>query len=139
MSLLASPTGDHAPVGWRRISLTALAFCLAPAAIGALVVLTALVFGPTILGLDHRRVEGIATFAMISPLLTGPVWALIGLGAAWLLRHGWYGSLPAAALGAAAYGGMARIGDLGDLFFVFGAVSGLLYRMALALQRPEAV
>ena len=141
MSLLSSPKGDHAPVGWRRITVTAVVFCLVPAVLGALLVLAAWVFGAEILGLDHHRVEGIATFAMVSPLITGPVWALIGLGAAWLLREGWFGSLPSALLGAAAYGGMARIGDLGDIsfMFMFGAVSGLLYRMALALQRPEAV
>jgi hypothetical protein len=139
MSLLSSPEAGHAVLGWRRIAVTAAVFCLLPALVGAGLVLASLVFGQEILGQDYLRVEGFATFAMISPLLTGPVWAVIGLGAAYLLKLGWFGSLPAAALGAAAYGMVAWMGDLGPFLVGFGAVSALIYRMALALQRPEAV
>jgi|GEM_PF-1883762 len=139
MSLLSSPAQGHLVLGWRRIAGTALVFCLLPALVGAGMVLATLVFGPEVLGREYLRVEGLATFAMISPLLTGPVWAVIGLGSAYLLRAGWFGSFPAALLGAAAYGVVAWMGGLGPFLLGFGAVSALIYRMALALQRPEAV
>lgn len=139
MSLLTSPKGGYAAIGWRRIVVTALAFCLLPALVGAVIILATQVFGPEILGQGHLRIEGLATFAIITPLMTGPVWAMIGLGAAYLLNAGWFGSFPAALLGVAAYGAVAWSGGLGPFLLGFGAVSALIYRMALALQRPDAV
>ena len=139
MSLLTSPAQGYLVLGWRRIAGTASVFCLLPALVGAGIVLAVLVFGSGILGHDRLRIEGFATFAMISPVLTGPVWAVIGLGSVYLLKLGWFGSFPAALLGAAAYGVVAWMGDLGPFLLGFGAVSALIYRMALALQRPEAV
>ena len=139
MSLLRSPAHGGAGLGWRRITVTALVFCLAPALLGALIVGAVQLFGSGILGAGHLRIEGIAGFAMISPLLTAPVWGMIALAASQLAQAGWFGSLPTALLGAAAYGVLAWTTGLGLVLPVFGAVSALLYRMALALQRPEAV
>jgi hypothetical protein len=138
MSMVASPPDGYAQLGWRRIGATAAAFCLAPALLGALIVLAAKLLGPSILGPNHLRTEGMATFAMISPLIGAPIWTVVALGSAGLMRLGSYGWLPAALLGAAAFGVLSRTG-IGDISLPFGAVSVLLFRMALALQRPAAV
>ncbi|MFZ1468851.1 MAG: hypothetical protein WAT09_07700 [Paracoccaceae bacterium] len=138
MSLLTSAPNGLGLLGWRRIALTALAFCLAPAVAGLLILVILQVFGPTALGPDPLRNEGMATFALVSPLIVAPVWAMIGLGAAWLLKRGWFGWLSSAALGLLAFAVLART-EIGLISLPFGVVSGVLFRMALALQRPLAI
>lgn len=138
MSLLTSPPDGLQQLGWRRIVLTALAFCLAPAVIGGIGLAAVRLFdlGGTAEG--AFRAEMLTTLALISPLIGVPVWAAIAAGTWWLLRRGSYGWLPAALLGCLAFGVLMRAG-LDSLILPIGAVSALLYRMALALQRPDAV
>ena len=138
MSLLWSPPDGLAQIGWRRIGLTALAFCLVPAVLGAAIVLLTRVTGPRLLGQDHLWVEGVATLAMISPLVMAPIWAIVAFATAALLRLGRYGWLATATLGLLAFLPMART-EVGTICLPFGATAVLLYRMALALQRPEAI
>jgi hypothetical protein len=138
MSMIGSDPDGLALIGWRRLGLTALGFCLAPAVVGGLVLAVAHLLGPDILGVNHLRAEGLAVFAFLSPLVGVPIWAMIALGSAWLLRVRSYGWLSAALLGAAAFGVLSRT-EIGNISLPFGAVSALLYRMALALQRPEAI
>lgn len=137
MSMMASFPGGFARLGWWRIGLTAAAFSLAPAVTGGMVVLATQVFGPGVLGANHLHGEGIATAALVSPLVSLPIWAVIALGSAALLRLNSFGWLPAAVLGIATFGVLARTG-IGPISLPFGAASALLYRMALALQRPDA-
>lgn len=124
-------------LGWWRIGLTAAAFCLAPAVAGGLILLATLVLGPGILGSGHLRAEGLAVFAFVSPLMSLPIWAAIALGSAGLLKLNSLGWLPAAVLGIVAFGMLSRT-DIGPISLPFGAASAILYRMALALQRPDA-
>lgn len=124
-------------LGWWRIGLTAAAFCLAPAVAGGLILLATLVLGPGILGSSHLRAEGLAVFAFVSPLMSLPIWAAIALGSAGLLKLNSLGWLPAAVLGIVAFGMLSRT-DIGPISLPFGAASAILYRMALALQRPDA-
>ena len=133
MSLLTSPPDGLRQIGWRRIVLTALAFCFAPALIGA-VALAAIALS----GMGSLQAEGLATFALISPLVGVPIWGAIAAGAFWLLRRGSFGWLPAALLGGLVFGVLMRAG-LSGIVLPVGAASALLYRMALALQRPEAI
>jgi len=133
MSVLTSPPDGFRQIGWRRLVVTALAFCLAPAAVGA-VALAAIMLS----GAGSLQAEGLATFALISPLVGVPIWGAIAAGAFWLLRMGSFGWLPAALLGGLVFGVLMRAG-LGGVVLPVGAVSALLYRMALALQRPEAI
>ena len=130
MSVLTSPPDGFRQIGWRRLVLTALAFCLAPAAVGA-VALVAIMLS----GAGSLQAEGLATFALISPLVGVPIWGAIAAGAFWLLRMGSFGWLPAALLGGLVFGVLMRAG----IVLPVGAASALLYRMALALQRPEAI
>ena len=133
MSLLTSPPDGLRQIGWRRIVLTALAFCLAPALVGA-VALAAIMLS----GRGSLQAEGLATFALFSPMVGAPIWGAIAAGAAWLLRRGSFGWLPAALLGGLVFGILMRAG-LSGIVLPVGAASALLYRMALALQRPEAI
>ncbi len=137
MSLIASFPGGLQKLGLRRIGLTALAFCLAPAVGGAVVLGLRMLaaWGGAAQGADLT--EGLATFALISPLMGVPIWSLIAVTSAMLLRWERFGWLPAAVLGAAAFSILMRT-EFGLLSLPFGAVLGMLYRMALALQRPEA-
>ncbi len=137
MSMMASFPGGLRRIGWLRIGLTAAAFSLTPAVAGALVLLVAHVLGPEILGVRHLRMEGLATFALVSPLMSVPIWTVIALGSVALLKLQSFGWLPAAVLGIAVFGVLSRT-DIGPISLPFGAASALLYRMALALQRPEA-
>ncbi|MFM7446717.1 MAG: hypothetical protein ACKO2N_22970 [Tabrizicola sp.] len=137
MSLVASFPDGLAILGWRRLILTAAAFAITPALMGALLLLLAHLFGPGFLGVNPLQMEGFATFAAISPMITLPMWAVIAVGSAGLLKTGFLGSLPAAVLGCLAFGLLART-EIGLIAMPFGAVSALLYRMALSLQRPEA-
>lgn len=73
----------------------------------------------------------------MSPLVGLPIWTMMAIGAALLLQKNRFGTLPAAILGAALFAALART-DIGWIGVPFGVASGLLYRMALALQRPEA-
>lgn len=138
MSLLASMPGGLGQIGARRLCLTGAAFCLAPALVGGLVLAVAALLGPQILGVGHLRTQGLATFALVSPLIGAPIWGLVVLGSALLLRAGLFGSLPAAGLGLLAFAVLART-EVGLASLPFGAASVLLYRMALALQRPEVI
>ncbi len=113
MSMMASFPGGLRRIGWLRIGLTAAAFSL------------------------HLRMEGLATFALVSPLMSVPIWTVIALGSVALLKLQSFGWLPAAVLGIAVFGVLSRT-DIGPISLPFGAASALLYRMALALQRPEA-
>lgn len=137
MSMIESYPGGLQRIGWRRMFLTALVFCLAPVVAGALVVMAAYVLGPQVLGEQHLRLEGLAVFAMLSPLVGAPIWAVVGLGSVALLKVQHFGWLPAALLGMAAFGVLSRT-EIGPISLPFGAASALLYRMALALQRPDA-
>ncbi|MBP9184040.1 MAG: hypothetical protein KBF78_12975 [Fuscovulum sp.] len=138
MSLVASMPGGLGQIGIRRLCLTGAAFCLAPALVGGLVLAVAAVLGPHVLGVGHLRTQGLATFALVSPLVGGPIWGLVVLGSALLLRAGLFGSLPAAGLGLVAFAVLTRT-EVGLASLPFGAASVLLYRMALALQRPEVI
>ena len=133
MSLLTSPPDGLRQIGWRRIVATALVFGLAPALIGAIALAAIMLTGA-----GSLRAEGLATFAMISPLVGLPLWGAIAAGAFWLLRMGSFGWLPAALLGGLVFGVLMRAG-LSSIVLPVGALSALLYRMALALQRPEAI
>lgn len=133
MSLLTSPADGLRQIGWRRIVVTALAFCLAPAAIGG-----AALAAIMLTGIGSLQAEGLATFALISPLVGLPIWGAIAAGAFWLLRRGSFGWLPAALLGGLVFGVLMRAG-LSSIVLPVGALSALLYRMALGLQRPEAI
>ena len=82
--------------------------------------------------------EGLATAALVSPLVGAPIWAMITLASAVLLRLRAFGWLPVALLGMATFGALTRT-EIGSISLPFGAVSALLFRMALALQRPEAI
>ena len=138
MSLLTSPPDGLALLGWRRVVVTALVFALAPAVVGGAVLLA--VWLVETLGLLDvaLQTEGIATFALVTPLFTAPIWAIIALATWVLLRQGWFGWLPAALIGALAFAVLMRT-EIGSISLPFGAASALLYRMALALQRPEAI
>ncbi len=124
-------------IGWRRLFLTALAFMLAPVLVGGVVLLAAHFLGTAILGENALRTQGHATFAVISPFVGLPIWVMMALGAGCLLKVNRFGALPAALLGTAVFAALART-DIGWIGLPFGAVSGILYRMALTLQRPEA-
>lgn len=137
MSLISSFPKGLEIVGWRRLLLTAAAFALAPAVMGGILLLITHFAGPEVWGANALQKEGFATFAAVSPLMSLPIWIGIALGSAGLLKRGYFGSLPAALLGAAAFGILART-EIGFIGAPFGAVSVLLYRMALSLQRPEA-
>ncbi len=80
MSMMASFPNGLQRLGWLRIGLTAAAFCLAPAVTGALILLAAELLGPGILGDNHLRAQGMATFALVSPLMSVPIWTAIALG-----------------------------------------------------------
>lgn len=138
MSMIGSDPDGLARIGWLRLCLTGLAFCLAPAVAGALVLVAARLLGPDFLGVNHLRAQGMAIFALVSPLFGMPIWAVVVLGSAGLLKVHSFGWLTAALLGIAAFGILART-EIGSISLPFGAVSALLYRMALALQRPEAI
>jgi hypothetical protein len=137
MSMIASFPDGLRRLGLWRIGLTASAFCLAPAVVGGLILLATMVLGPGILGINHLRAEGLAVFALVSPLMSLPIWAAIALGSAGLLKVTSFGWLPAAVLGVVAFGMLSRT-EIGPISLPFGAASAVLYRMALALQRPEA-
>jgi hypothetical protein len=137
MSLLSSFPGGMAALGWRRLFLTALAFVLAPVLVGAAAYSVATLLGPAVLGGGYLRTLGMATLAFVSPLFGLPIWAMMALGAGLLLKVDRFGALPAALLGTLLFASLVRT-DIGLIGLPFGAVSGLLYRMALALQRPEA-
>ena len=137
MSLLASPPDGLAQLGWRRVVLTALIFCLVPAVMGGGLLLISLLFQGVQPG-DTLGMRGIAVFAIVTPLFTAPIWAMIALASVVLLRIGRFGWLSAALVGLLAFGVLART-EIGSISLLFGAASTLLYRMALALQRPEAI
>ncbi|MEZ5796609.1 MAG: hypothetical protein R3D63_03440 [Paracoccaceae bacterium] len=138
MSMLRSPPDGLQQLGWLRLALTGLAFCLAPAVTGALIMATVGLFGSEILGQNSLHLQGMATFAMVSPLIGLPIWAMIVLASAMLMKFGSYGWLPAAVVGMLAFGVLSRTG-IGSISMAFGAVSVLMFRMALALQRPDSV
>jgi hypothetical protein len=132
MSILTSPPDGLAQLGWKRIVLTALAFALAPAVLGLAALVVVRVLGA---GLQS---EMAATLAAISPLVGLPAWATMATGAWWLLRRGSFGWLPAALLGLLPAAVLMRAG-LGPLILPAGIAAALIYRMALALQRPDAI
>lgn len=137
MSLLSSFPGGMAALGWLRLLLTALAFVLAPVVIGAVAYGYASILGQDGLGPAHLRILGLATLAFMSPLVGLPIWIMMALGAALLLKRNRFGTLQAALLGAVVFAVLART-DIGWIGVPFGVASGMLYRIALALQRPEA-
>jgi hypothetical protein len=138
MSLLVSPPDGLSLLGWRRVALTALVFSLAPALVGGAALLVALLVETLGLANFALQTEGMATFALVTPLFTAPIWSIIALATWSLLRQGWFGWLPAALMGALAFAVLMRT-EIGSISLPFGAASALLYRMALALQRPEAI
>ena len=138
MSLLTSPPDGLALLGWRRIVLTALTFCLAPAILGGVALLIIWLLGPEVLGQHALRAELLATLAAVSPLIGLPVWASIAAGTWWLLRRGSFGWLPAAIMGTLPFLVLTRAGT-NPAILPFGVAAVLVYRMALALQQPEAV
>ncbi|GAB1364395.1 hypothetical protein MASR1M32_36310 [Rhodobacter sp.] len=90
MSLLTSPPDGLQQLGWRRIVLTALAFCLAPAVIGGIGLAAVRLFDLGGTAEAAFRAEMLTTLALISPLIGVPVWAAIAAGTWWLLRRGSY-------------------------------------------------
>jgi hypothetical protein len=137
MSLFASAPGGLAEVGWKRLAAVTLAFCLAPAVIGAAGLGLVHLMGPEQLGERFLAWGTLATFAAASPLITWPVWAAIGGGAAWLLHRGGYGALSAVLLGGATGGLAAAVIDQ-PLAAPLAAVLATLHRFTLALLRPMA-
>ena len=137
MSLLASAPDGLAEVGWKRLAAVTLAFCLAPAALGAAGLGIVHLLGPERLGDGFLAWGALTTLAAASPLITWPVWAVIGGGAAWLLHRGGYGALSAVLLGGATGGLAATVIDQ-PLAAPLGAVLATLHRFTLALLRPMA-
>ncbi|MCB6178797.1 hypothetical protein LHP98_11720 [Rhodobacter sp. Har01] len=137
MSLLASAPGGLAVTGWRTLAAVSAGFCLAPAVLGALGLGAVLLAGPERLGEAFLPWHSTTTLAALSPLVTWPVWAVIGGGAGWLMRRGRYGALPALLLGAAAGGAAGALIDQ-PLGAPLGAVLATFHRFTLALLRPLA-
>ncbi len=138
MSLLASPPDGLVLLGWRRVALTALVFCLAPAVVGGAAMLLSLLVEGVGVATIALQTEGLALFAILTPMFTAPIWAMIGLVTLGLLRLRWFGWLPAALMGGLAFAVLART-EIGSISLPFGVASALAFRMALALQRPEAI
>ena len=137
MSLIASTPRGFSLAGWRAVAGVTLGWCLAPALLAGLGWMVLQISGPDRIGPDYPGWEMLAVFFALSPLITGPVWGVIGAGAAWGMQHGAYGSLSAALLGALAGFG-AEVSTGIPLLAPLGAAFATFHRFTLALIRPGA-
>lgn len=137
MTLVWSAPNGFAIAGWRRVLIAGAAAWLAPAVFG-LLVLGVL----RLLGLERLGDTGLILWALGVLFVLSPVLSWMGLVAAAplvavLMDRGWFGWLPAIALGMAVG---AAIGLLmgNDLGVTFGAAMLGIFRAVLGRLSPEA-
>ncbi len=138
MSLVRSKPDGFATLGWRRALIAHAAAWAAPAALGALLQAALWALGTQTWGDGWLRLWALAALLMLSPAFTWFGLALASPLTAILMDRGWFGWLPATALGTAIG---ATLGLLigTPLALPFGTACALVLRASLARLAPEAL
>ena len=137
MALLHSAPDGFATLGRRRALIAHAITWLAPATLGAVMQTSLWAFGTQTWGEGWLMLWATAAVLMLSPAFTWFGLALAAPLTAVLMDRGWFGWLPALALGT---GIGATLGWLAGtpLALPFGAGTALILRATLARIAPEA-
>ena len=136
MSLLTSAPDGFATLGWRRALIAHAIAWVAPAALGGVVQALLWAFGTQTWGEAWLMLWALAALLMLSPAFTWFGLALAAPLTAILMDRGWFGWLPAAALGSLVG---AILGWLigTPLALPFGTGLALILRATLARIAPD--
>ncbi len=118
--------------GGRLLAAVTAGFCLGPALAGGLA-FAVLHLG----GKGETPAAALAFLLVLTPLVSAPFWATLGLAAAFLLHRGAYGALTAAGSGALIGGATGLLTGL-PVLAALGAILATFHRFTLALLRPMA-
>jgi hypothetical protein len=136
MSAWRSAPGGLAVVGWRFLLALVAGMWLAPAILGFVAYLGIVGLGPERLGEGYRLAETFALLAFYSPLASWGGFALIFVGAVFLLRRGAFGWASAVLLGA--FAGLSLSLHTAEATpMLVGIFLTALLRVTLALRAPE--
>lgn len=135
MSLLRSAPQPRPP--WRDLLAAALATWILPALLGAAGLAVMQIAGRVLDGGAALAFHAIALLLAFSPLLSFSGLLIAVPLASVLLRHGWFGWLPAGALGLGIGAVLAKAFDLA-IAAPFGLIALLLFRAVLGRLRPLA-
>jgi hypothetical protein len=136
MSAFRSAPGGLGRVGWRFLGAVVLVVWLAPAGLGLAMGGIVRLLGRTQLGEDYLFWGAVAALFAWSPLFTWAGFALIGIGAAFLLRRAAFGWASALILGGFAGSSLAlHTQEITPV--LIGAYIALLLRLILAIRAPE--
>lgn len=136
MSAWRSAPDGLAAVGWRFLLSLVAGMWLAPAILGLVAHQAILGLGPARLGEGYPLAETLALLAFYSPLVSWGGFALIFVGAVFLLRRGAFGWASAVLLGAFA-GLSLSLHSAEPTPMLIGVFLTALLRVALALRAPE--
>ncbi len=137
MSLLGSAPDGFSTLGWRRFLMAAGVAWLAPALLGALMLAVQWLLGTQGYGDGWLMLWALSVLMLLSPALSWFGLVLAAPAVAVLMDRGWFGWVPALALGIAA-GGVTGWLMGNPLAVTFGAAIMAVLRAAMARLCPEA-
>ncbi len=135
--ILTSARDGFAILGWRRAVIAHGIAWIAPAALGGLGQALLWAFGTQTWGDGWLGLWALSALLMLSPAFTWFGLVLAAPLTAILMDRGWFGWLPASALGAAVGATLGLVIDT-PLALPFGTGLAILLRATLARIAPEA-